>query len=114
MLGHRFSDRGIEAAVQRMKLLHTDRRLLFDRELRHRLADVAIVMDDLATLTPANSSSAPCSAAAEPIASLANGDDVPSSRSVSANCVRNKGTPCSSSRPETAGHGRLRTRSRAR
>ena len=47
MLRDRFSDRGVEAAVQGMKLFDGDRRALLDRDLGDRLADVAVVVDHL-------------------------------------------------------------------
>lgn len=47
MLGHRFSDRGVQAAVQRIELFHGGRRLLFKREPGNRPTNVAVVMDHL-------------------------------------------------------------------
>ncbi|RPJ83278.1 MAG: hypothetical protein EHM13_07860, partial [Acidobacteria bacterium] len=46
-LGHRSSDRIVEAEVQRLEVLGADGNLLIDRRLGDGLADVAVVMDDL-------------------------------------------------------------------
>ena len=52
--------------------------------------------------------------AAAPMAPVGKGTGVASKRSVSDSCVRNSGTPCSTSPGATDGHGRLRTRSLVR
>src|SRR5690606_32166728 len=44
---HCAGDRVVEAEVEGLELVALDRRVLLDRELRDRLADVAVVMDDL-------------------------------------------------------------------
>ena len=46
--GYSVGNRVIEATVQSAEFLHVDRRLLFGCEFRDRLAEIAVVVDDLA------------------------------------------------------------------
>jgi hypothetical protein len=52
VLGDRFSDRRVQAPVQRMKLLDGDRCVLLDCDLGDGLADVSVVVDDLRHVEP--------------------------------------------------------------
>ena len=47
MFGDSLRDRGVETSVEGMEFFHRDEGSLLDRKRRDRLADVAIVMDDL-------------------------------------------------------------------
>ena len=47
VLCHCFSDRRVEASVQRMKFFDGDRRVLLDRDLGDDLADITVVVNDL-------------------------------------------------------------------
>ena len=47
MLGHRFSNRDVETAVQSMELLNGNWRVLFHSELGDDLTHVAVVVDHL-------------------------------------------------------------------
>jgi hypothetical protein len=58
-LGYGFRDGGVETAVEDFELLDGDRRLLFDGNLGHGLADVSVVVNDLRHAEPKLSSSLP-------------------------------------------------------
>jgi hypothetical protein len=52
VLGHRFGDRRVEAAIQGVELVGGDRDPLLDGQFGDRLADLAVVVDDLGDVEP--------------------------------------------------------------
>ena len=86
-----------------------DRRVLLDGQLRDRLADVAVIVNDLRHCETQGQQVSPVAGRAVADRRCENGVSVFSSRSVSASWVRNIGTPCSSSSLDAGGHGRVLT-----
>ena len=52
MFRHGFRDRGVEAAIQRVKFFGRDRNVLLDGDLGDGLTDIAVIVDDLRNVEP--------------------------------------------------------------